>query len=149
MKNIILSLFLLIFNNSIAQCDFTLDELLNLMVANASEYETIALTKGYRFDSEKNLYYCIKSIEDFAFTKRSVLGEYIGFLYLTSSTENYLDIKKRLIEMKFKFSEKVSVDKTEGLLFIANNIYITLFTKTDNYVPNYIIMIQVDVPDKD
>ena len=49
--------------------------------------------------------------------------------------------------MKFTFSEKIPIKSTEGLLYIANNIRVTLFTETIELKPNYNILIQVDLLD--
>ncbi|GEM_PF-6935574 len=148
MKKIIFSIFLLISFNSNAQCEFNLDELLKLMVSNSSDYETIILTKGYDYDSESDTYFCDLYKKPFGLSKRFIAGKFYGFLYSTYSKENYLDIKKRIVEMNFTFSEKTPIRNTEGLLYIANNIHVTLFTETIELIPNYNILIQVDLLDK-
>lgn len=142
-------LFILFFSsfNSNAQCGFDLDELLSLMVSNSSDYETKILTKGYEYDSETDIYFCDLYNNPFGLTKRFQSGQFYGFLYTTYSKENYLDIKKRIVEMKFTFSEKIPVRNTDGLLYKANNIRITLFTETIELKPNYNILIQVDLLD--
>lgn len=147
MKKFILFILFCASFNSNAQCEFNLDELLSLMVSNSSDYETKILTKGYEYDSETDIYFCALYKEPFGLTKRFHSGKFYGFLYTTYSKENYLEIKKRIVEMKFTFSEKIPIRNTEGLLFIANNIHITLFTETIELKPNYNILIQVDLLD--
>lgn len=147
MKKFILFFLFFISFNSNAQCEFNLDELLSLMVSNSSDYETKILTKGYEYDSETDTYFCDLYKNPFGLTKRFQSGKFYGFLYTTYSKENYLDIKKRIVEMKFTFSEKIPIRNTEGLLYIANNIRVTLFTETIELKPNYNILIQVDLLD--
>jgi hypothetical protein len=147
MKKFILFILFISSFNSNAQCGFNLDELLSLMVSNSSDYETKILTKGYEYDSETDIYFCDIYNNPFGLTKRFQSGQYYGFLYTTYSKENYLDIKKRIVEMKFTFSEKIPVRNTDGLLYKANNIRITLFTETIELKPNYNILIQVDLLD--
>ena len=145
MKKILFLFLILISFNSNAQCDFNLDDLLNLMVSNSSEYETKILTKGYEYDSKSDTYFCDLSKKPFRITKRFQLDKFYGFHYSTYSKENYLDIKKRIVDMKFTFSKEVPIRNTKGLLYIANNIHITLFTETIDLVPNYNILIQIDL----
>jgi hypothetical protein len=142
MKKILFLFFLLISFSSNAQCDFTLDEFLNLMVSNSSEYETKILKKGYDYDSTRETYFCDIRKQPFRITKRFQLENFYGFHY---STFRNLDIKKRIVEMKFTFSKEVPIQNTKGLLYIANNIHITLFTQTINLIPNYNILIQMNL----
>lgn len=145
MKKIILLFMLFVFNNSNAQCGFNLDELLNLTVANTSDYETIILTKGYEFNSKTDNYFCGLYKDSFGISKRFQSGKFYGFLYITYSKENYLDIKKRMIDMHFKFKETTKISDTEAMVYETKNFHITLFTKTIDYTPNYNVLIEIDL----
>lgn len=142
MKRLILFLLFFISFNSKAQCEFNFDELLNLLVSNSSEYDTKLVSKGYVFDSLTDIYFCDVYKKPFCLSKRFQEGNFYGFLYTTYSKENYLDIKNRVKEMKFKFSEKFASQNTEGVIYKANDIYITLFIETFEPIPNYNILIQ-------
>lgn len=150
MKKLILIFFFFIYLQSSAQSEFTFDELLDIEVASSSDFETKVLNKGYQFNSVDNLYFYVNSNEEVTLlTNRFASGNYYGFVYTTYSKAEYLKIKNRMIEMKFKFLKTVTIDKTdnEGLLFNANNIYITLYTVTKNFIPIYNISVQLNLLD--
>lgn len=153
MRKLIFSIFILISFNLNAQCNFSFDELMDLIVSNSSEYETKILTKGYDYDSKKKVYFCFQNNDLFSITNRFQLDRFYGIQYSTFSKENYLEIKKRIDEMKFSFSGEVEVPtkNIKGLLYISNNIRITLFTETMDrkpiLTPIYNILLQIDLLD--
>ena len=140
--------FFFVYFQCSAQSEFNFDELLDIETASSSNFETIALNKGYQYDSTSDSYFCFISNQQLLqLTKRFVSGDFYGLIYSTYSKENYLKIKNRMIEMNFAFSKNVPMNKTEGLLFISNNIYITLYTETTNLIPRYNIAVQLNLLD--
>lgn len=154
MKKIVLLFLFFVYYQSNSQSnyqsEFTFDELLNITVASSSDFETIALNKGYQYDSFTDTYfYYVSNQQLIQLTKRIFTGDFFGIIYSTYSKENYLKIKNQMIERKFVFSKTVKISNTdlEGLLFNASNIYVTLYTKTTNLIPRYYISVMANLQD--
>ena len=147
MKKLLFSIFILISINSNAQCDFKLDELIDLVVSNSSEYETKILTKGYDYDSKRDAYFCGTQNGYFRVSKRFKLDEVDKFwalVYLTPSKENYLEIKKRIVDMKFTFKGEMPLENSFGLIYKLNNINLILSAENIDSTPIYHILVQVE-----
>lgn len=130
---------------SYSQCELSLDNLLELLTVNSSEYETKVLVKNYDYDSESDAFFCLSNNNTFGISKRFKSGKYYGFLYFNDSKDSYLGIKKALIEMNFQFLKKTKIAGFEAYVYKANNIYVSLYTETVNQKPNYNILVQIDL----